>query len=344
MRSSIFAKLVGAVAMASLGCGGAEVGDEGFDAAVEQEAICVPCVLSLATIVSGVQPTSIALTGTDAYFTNASFPFQLDRIPLGGGATTILSTSSGKMDSATLHGKTVYWANDSATTDSGTWSISTSGTAVPVHISHHDNDLASATEGVAVYDSGSAVLKTPHVLFADSRLATLWDTRISILGTTDVSLLPAHDPQPPHDNYYPYSIVIDATSVYFTHDQNEGLYKAPIGGGAVTKLSGNTVARDALALDGGKLYFQEGSDIKSMSTSGGAIATFVAGVGTVSAMVANSGSIYWTCSSCGTVSKKSVSGGSVTTLASGQSSPSCLAVNDSYVYFGTKNALRRVAK
>ena len=51
-----------------------------------------------------------------------------------------------------------------------------------------------------------------------------------------------------------------------------------------------------------------------------------------------------TCPGCGTVSKQAVSGGGVTTLASNQSSPNCLAVDATYVYFGTSNALKRIAK
>jgi hypothetical protein len=341
MRVSIFAKFVGAtVAIASVSCGGAEPGEAAPDVTEERAAICLPCLFGPTTIVSGVTPTSIALSSTDAYFTNGPYLSQLDRVPLGGGPATVLAKVTGTMNSVTRYGNTVYWADYEASDSSGPWSISTSGTAAPVHLSHHDNDKVS-TQGVAVYTTSSGLFTTTHVLFADALVAKLWDTRLSILGASDVSLLPDTGM---NSNFYPFSIVIDGSSVYFTHDTDEGLYKAPIGGGSVTQLVATTVARSALALAGGTLYFQQGTDLKSMSTSGGAIGTFAAGVGTISAMVANGGVIYWTCPGCGTVSKQAVSGGGVTTLASNQSSPNCLAVDATYVYFGTSNALKRIAK
>jgi hypothetical protein len=103
-------------------------------------------------------------------------------------------------------------------------------------------------------------------------------------------------------------------------------------------------ASPALAIDGSTLFFEQGTDIKQISVAGGAVSTFAAGVGTVSAMVARSGVLYWACGSCGTVVKQAVGGSTSILLASGQANPRSLAVDDTHVYFGTSSALKRVVK
>jgi len=161
--------------------------------------------------------------------------------------------------------------------DAGTWRLDTGAPAAPQQLSHHSNDQIFH-QGVAVYRSGSGITTTRHVLYGDALVAKLYDTRSSLLGTSEVSLLPDFDPVT-HLNYYPFSLVLDSTSVYFTHDTNQGIFKAPRGGGAAVTLV-TSAARGSLVLASGNLYFQQGSDIKKMSSSGGSVTTFTAGVGT----------------------------------------------------------------
>jgi hypothetical protein len=192
-----------------------------------------------------------------------------------------------------------------------------------------------------VYATGGTPVDTvTHVLFGVPLVAKLFDTRLSASGSSDVSLLPDTDPVT-HLNYYPFSLVVDSTNVYFTHDSGGGVFRAPLSGGAATQLVTGAV-RTTLAIDGSTLFFQQGNDINQIAVTGGAVSTFAAGTGVVTAMVAHKGAVYWTCGTCGTVVKQLVGTTTSATLASGEDSPHSIAVDDTHVYFGTNSALVRV--
>jgi hypothetical protein len=330
-RCHLLVALAPLALLAAMGCG-AEADAEGELGEVS-EAL---------TLSSGVRPTSIALDGSNAYFTNSFSPTnELDQVPLAGGALTIRATTTAIMTSVVRLGSTLYWANIAHIGSAGgAWKINTAGGSA-VQISSHDNDLVSP-QALLAYTTGSGITKTTHVLFGNALAAKLYDTRISTFGTSEKSLLPDVDPVTMH-NYYPFTLVRDAASVYFLHDSGGGVFKAPLSGGAATKLVSPAEPKP-LAIAGTTLFFMQGSDIKQVSSSGGAVTSFASAGGTVTAMAVSSGSLYWTCSSCGNVVKKPLGGGAKTVLASGQTSPSAIAVDATHVYFGTSNALKRVLK
>ncbi len=293
------------------------------------------------TLVSGVTPSSIAIGDTNVYFTNsATLPNELDQVPLAGGTSTTVATSTTNMTSLVRFGSSIFWANiGTQPADAGVWQLSLpSGT--PTQISHRGEDLVS-NQAVAVSATGStAAGMVTHVLYGVPLVAKLYDTRLSSTGSSEVSLLPDEDPTT-HLNYYPFSLVVDAANVYFTHDHSEGLFRAPLSGGPAALLVSGVV-NTTLAIDGSTLFFQQGNDINQVAVTGGAVSTFAAGTGVVTAMVAHSGAVYWTCGTCGTVVKKVISTSASTTLASGESNPRSIAVDDTHVYFGTSSGLVRV--
>jgi hypothetical protein len=63
-------------------------------------------------------------------------------------------------------------------------------------------------------------------------------------------------------------------------------------------------------------------------------------------LAVNSGELYWTTNTGGTVMKASISGATVTTVASGQSGPAGIAVDATYVYWAneTSGTIMKVAK
>ena len=293
------------------------------------------------TLVSGVVPSSIAIGDSNVYFTNSGvLPNELDQVPIGGGAKTTVATSITNMSSLVRFGSSIFWANIGTDhSDAGVWELSLPSGA-PTQISHRGEDLVSNQE-VAVYATGSSAADTvTHVLYGVPLVAKLYDTRLSPTGSSEVSLLPDTDPAT-HLNYYPFSLVVDATNVYFTHDSGGGVFRAPLSGGAATLLV-SSVVRTTLAIDGSTLYFQQGNDINQVAVTGGAVSTFAAGTGLVSAMVAHNGAVYWTCGTCGTVVKQLVGGTTSITLASGEANPHSIAVDDTHVYFGTSTSLVRV--
>lgn len=326
------------------GCAGADPNQTSTeDPGVEQGALCKPpmCHPGPATLVSGVAPTSIALSGTTAYFTNAYSPLnELDSVPITGGTKTVMTSSITSMTSVQLFGSTLFWADISAgSANAGTWYMAASG-GTPTQIIQRTNDLVSG-QAIAVYGTGSTLFsRRTHVLFADPLVAKLFDDQISLFAKTEVSLLPNVDPTTMLD-YYPFSIVIDGSNVYFTHDSGGGLFRAPLGGGPATMLVSG-VARAALAISGSTLYFEQGTSINRIAVTGGAVSTFANAACTVSALVATGDTLYWACPT--TVVKQSLVGTLSTTLASGQDGPRSLAVDASYVYFGTASALKRIAR
>lgn len=316
-----------------VGCSAADLAEEG-QVGVQSEAL---------TLLSGVKPTSITLDGKNAYFTNAWAPNNvIDKVPLAGGPKTQLASVTGYMTSVVVQSGTLYWANiNPSGTTGGVWSVPVSGSVAAVQLSHHADDLVSP-QALLVYQTSTGLFVTNHVLFGDVLAAKLYDRSSSVLGVSEISLLPDLDPVS-HLNYYPFSLVRDSSSVYFLHDSGDGLFKAPLSGGAATQLVVGAETKP-LAIDSGSLYFRRGNDIKRVANTGGIITTFVSSPGVVTAMVTNAGYLYWACGSCGTLVKKPLSGGTSITLATGLSNPSAIAVDATYVYFGTSNTLGRVLK
>jgi hypothetical protein len=349
METKRFVRLLccGAMLFALEGCGGDAAGER-VSPDSDLIFICLLCPVP-ATLVSGVNPTSIALDDTYVYFTNAaSLPYELDRAPLAGGTKTKLASNNFNMSSLTRNGTVLYWADFSETSSAGgVWQMSTPG-GTATHLSDHPSDAGQSRQAVAVYFSGQSsggpiqTIPTRHVLFASVLDAALWDYRNFLFSTTEVSLLPPNDPVT-HLLYYPYSVVTDSSSrLYFTNDASQGLWSAPLTGGAATQLASN-VNRDSLAIAGGNLYFQMGANLVTMSELGGAITTLVPNVDTISQIVEHNGVLYWTSASKGSVSLLSLAPGSSRgVLASSQPSPQAIAVDDTWVYFGTSTALKRI--
>lgn len=302
----------------------------------------IPLLPIVTTLASGVRPTSIALSSTNVYFSNAFSLFQeVDSIPLGGGVKTVLHSTAARPLSLVFFGSTLYWLDAiGAGPDGGIWSISTSAGSMPVHVTNNHDDVNLNGQPLAVYSTGSGILRMTHIMFGDAWASKLYDTRLSLFGTSQVSLLPDFDPVT-HFNYYPYSIAIDGTHVYFTHDTGGGIWRVPYAGGTPTKLV-DAAERESVVVEGGQMYFVKGGDIRSKPSAGGVSTTFASSVGTVVSMVAANGNLYWACSSCNAIYKKPLAGGAKVTLASAETNLLSLAVNSSYVYWGTTTALKRV--
>lgn len=297
-----------------------------------------PFSLFIQTLASNVRPTSIALDATNVYFTDTfNLNAQVAGLPRAGGTKTVFHQTTTLPSSLVRQGSMLYWVDfTSGSSDGGVWGAATSGSSAAFQISHR-NDSVTSHQALAVYETGNSLLThQTHVLFADAWTSKLYDLRLSLLGTTEVSLVP--DAMP---NYYPYSVAIDSSHIYFTHDTGGGLWRVPYAGGVPTQLV-DAEERAPLVVEDGRIYFLRNGDIKTKPAAGGATTTFVDSVGTVTAMVAKNDFLYWACSSCNAISKKPLAGGAVTTVVSAQSNLLSLAVDATHVYFGTTSALKRV--
>jgi sugar lactone lactonase YvrE len=102
----------------------------------------------------------------------------------------------------------------------------------------------------------------------------------------------------------PYTIAVDAASVYWANYNDGTIMKVPIGGGAIVKLvSGQPVAPGSTGI------------------------------------AVDATSVYWTTGSGGSVMKVPLAGGVPTTLASGQATPDGIAVDATSVYWVNSGVL-----
>jgi hypothetical protein len=299
----------------------------------------LPPILPVPQVVaSNVRPTSIALDASNVYYTdNFALIAEVAARPLGGGAKTLLHTTTTLPSSIVRFGSTVYWVDfTNSGADGGVWSAPTGGGSPAVKLASHTNPVV-AGRALAVYSTGpGGFFPVTHILYADAWASKLWDIRRSLLGTSEVSLVPDAVP-----NYYPFALAIDSTHIYFTHDAGHGLWRVPFAGGVPTQLLEGEQQPGALVVVDGQVYFVLDGDIKTKPVAGGATSTFASSVGTLAGMVAANGYLYWACSSCNAIRKKPLAGGSSTLLAAGHANLRSLAVDATHIYFGTDTALKR---
>lgn len=136
----------------------------------------------------------------------------------------------------------------------------------------------------------------------------------------------------------PNSIVVDATSVYWTDYGSGTVKKVSTNGGSVTTLVSGLYSPSGIALDNNYVYFGEyvgndASNIKKVPKTGGTVTTLASGVSSVSGIAVDGANVYWTDYYGGKIQKVPIGGGSVTTIASGSNSPAGIVVDNINAYW-----------
>jgi formylglycine-generating enzyme required for sulfatase activity len=147
----------------------------------------------------------------------------------------------------------------------------------------------------------------------------------------------------------PGSIVVDATSVYWTSAGNGTVMKAPIGGGTLTTLASGQDNPSYIAIDATSVYwtctgtsansYQDGAVMK-VPIDGGSPTTLVSGQNNPNGIAVDATSVYWNNAGTnvnsyqdGTVMKVPIGGGAPSSLASSQYDPRGIAVDATSVYW-----------
>jgi len=298
------------------------------------------------TLVKDVEVSSIVLDATNVYFAGSphgGIEALIAGVPLaGGGMTTFLREITIPRSLLLLRG-TLFWVGYGGP-GNGIWGAATDQSAPAFQIASVGGPYVVSRQALAVFETGATVLtRTTHLIYGDTFGYSLLDERVSLSGTTEVSLLES-------EHWGPYqvdAVAVDSSYIYFTGygfdlgHTFHGLARLPRGGGDVTWLT-ERAEPEQLVITGGQLYFLDDGDIKTMPAGGGAITTFANNVGKVVSMVAANDNLYWACSSCKAIYKKPLAGGSKAAVVIGESDLLSLAVNATHVYWGTSTALKRL--
>jgi hypothetical protein len=147
---------------------------------------------------------------------------------------------------------------------------------------------------------------------------------------------------------WPFGLVVDETSVYFTlYDNPSAVMKVPKAGGEVVTLLDGLDYPDQIAQDDASIYFtvSGGGQVLKMSKDGADVTTLASGQGGPSGIASDATHIYWANYLSGSLASVSKSGGSTVTLAGGEESPYRVAVGTTDLYWsGFLPGLRAVPK
>jgi hypothetical protein len=258
-------------------------------------------------------------------------PYGVFKVPLGGGAPTALHSTiqAHEFSSLQLVGGSLFWSDER-----GVWVVSTAG---GTFIRLLKTEATGLPRHNLIHAQGP---NDDYRLFhVNQALTNIFAGRPSLILWSWTKLFSASD----GFNNYPYTLTADSNRVYYVRPGGY-IYSIPRTGGTPSFLA-VAASKTFVVTDGTDVYFFNGKSIQSVPVEGGATTTFSSGFADVSDMAIDTGTLYWTCSSCGTVMKKPLNGfqeGS--TLAINQNAPTCLAVRGDRVYFGTHNELKWVAK
>lgn len=137
-------------------------------------------------------------------------------------------------------------------------------------------------------------------------------------------------------------IVVDKTNVYWLTLTT--VMKAPLLGGAPTKLASGQSLTSAIAVDATSVYWGANRMLMKVPLAGGTPITLASSQGTISSIAVDRTSVYWTDlgTGIGLVMKVPVDGGPPVTLASGQGYPEGIVVDATNAYWFDAGYIRTV--
>jgi hypothetical protein len=282
----------------------------------------VPCVVALAE--SQFLPSSIAVNGTDVYWTNLGSGAygSVVRVATSGGSAVTLAAGRDGPRTIALDSTYLFWHEAPMggvfRLGLGGGSPTTLSTALAINLA------LDATSVYWVEGLSSGVVKLPKAGGTPTTLAS-WQT---LTG----------------------AIAVDSTAVFLS--SAGGVTMVSADGGPRTVFAAGQDAPFPIIAAGNNVGWLTylSAAIVAKPVAGGATTTLATGATSAggSALALDSSYAYWTTSGSGTlgvadgaVLKAPLSGGAVTTLAGGEDGPNAIAVDSTSVYWTTATAVRK---
>jgi hypothetical protein len=288
------------------------------------------CITTLAS--NQRYPVALAVDTTNAYWastgqdinvtTGTMMSGSIDKVPLGGGASTTLAGALQSPLTVAADSAFVYWADYYA------------GLVLRVPIA------GGASTTLASGGSPEAVAVNATSVFWVDR-STVQRMLVNGSGQRTIALGQSNA----------WAVAIDATSVYWANGdsgsmgRNGSIVSAPLGGGNSTTLASGQDNPYAVAVDATTVYWVNtgstngGGAVMAVPLAGGTATTLASAQDYPYAVAVDATNVYWCnggggmMTNDGTIRKVPLAGGAPTTIASGLSNPVSVAVDATSVYW-----------
>ena len=281
------------------------------------EGFCQPI-----TLVSGLgEPWALRSDGAFVYWVDRTLG-NVAKVPVTGGATTILASGGSSPDGIAIDASNVYWVDSNAGTVS---KVPLAGGTVTTLATDRRSPVALAIDASNVYwlDEADLVQSVP------------------IAGGLTTSL--ASSPLPPS------GIAADGINVYWTVQATAAggaVLSIPRAGGAITTLATEpTLFPTGITVGGGTVFWTSqdlafelplNSTINSVASTGGAPLVLVSGESDIGTIAYDGLSAFWVNNDFGSASPDN----SVTRLALGTTTPLAVALDQTFITGVAVDSLR----
>ncbi len=279
-------------------------------------------------------PFALAVDGTNAYFANYAGG-TIVKVPLAGGAPTVLASNQAAPLAIVVDGANVYWANEGTSAnayadgaimavafDAGTPVALASAQANPTRLIVNQGNLYWTNYGTSTMSGADGAVMT-----------------VPVTGGVAPTVLASEQPGA-------FGIAVAGTNLYWVtagtavnNDTDGTLMKLALTGGSPTRLASAQPSPADLAIEGSNAYFtnEVGDTVVSVPLTGGNPVTIASAQSAPYGIATDGTNVYWANRDAGSIMKQPLGGGGApVTLAVGQNHTFEVVALGGFVYVTTQ--------